>query len=138
MMKLKGLWVIPVIAFLSCNRPQCYNSNQVFEKLSPETFAYKDALAEKLKQADASKLRYWLSGFHDDPTAPYLIVHVQGDSLCASMSVFIKESRKGIEDLLATKGTGYHGAELEGLKFEVIEDSIGVQFVFREIKRVLD
>lgn len=112
--------VFCLIAFMiSCNnRPVCQNTNQIFDKFSPDTREYKDELVKALSKVDRAVLKFWLDKYReDDSSRKYIQAHVQGGGLCAKIVLLVKDSDKGIEGILRTKGMSYGGAELKGLKF---------------------
>jgi hypothetical protein len=122
----------------SCDRPLCENTNPIFDKYSPETKEYKDELVNQLSQIDKSKLTYWMDTYQNKSNSEYMGVYIQGDGLCAKIVLVIKDSRKGIEDIIQHEGVSYVGAELEGLKFDITQDSVKTEFVFREVGNVVD
>ena len=123
---------------VSCDRPVCKNTNPIFDKYSSDTKEYKDELVNQLSKVDKSKLTYWIDTYQDTNNQQYLNAHIQGDGLCAKIMLTVKESNKGIEGLLKTKGGGYSGAELVDLKFKIKQDSTSTEFVFEEVSGITD
>ena len=97
----------------------------------------------QLDKADKAKLVYtlnahWKKFENEEIASEYFLVHVTGEDLCADMVLDIKDSRKGIEDVLQKSMLGYKGAELEGLQYDVIRDNNKTIFVFREVIGIND
>ena len=123
---------------VSCNHPNGKNTNPIFNQYTPETKTYKDELVKQLHQTDTSQLTYSMEAYKEVNNLPYLYVHIQGDSLNAEMVLQIKDSKKGIEEILSNKGKGYSGAVLEHLRFDIQQDSTATTFVFKEISGIVD
>ncbi len=127
------------IFVISCSRPVCKNTNPIFDKYSPDTKEYKDELVKQLATVDMSRLTYWMDIYReDDSVQKYIQAHVQGDGLCAKIVLVVKGSVKGIEGILRTKGMGYRGAGLKGLKFDIKQNSTSTEFIFQEVSWILD
>jgi len=127
-----------LILTVSCDRPDCKNTNPIFDNYTPDTKEYKDELVKQLAKVDRSKLNYWMDTYQEDNNLKYIVAHVQGEGLCAKIFLGVNDSEKGIEKLIMNKGMGYHGAELEGLKFDIKQDSKSTEFVFQEISGIVD
>lgn len=123
---------------VSCDRPVCKNTNPIFDKYLPEAKEYKAELVKQLAKTDESKLTYWMDKYQEENNTKYLEVYIQGDGLCAKMELTISDSKKGIEGIIRTKGISYGGAELEGLKFDIKQDSTSTEFIFKEISGIID
>ena len=135
--------VIGLLVLDSCrNKPEpCKITNKIFNSFSPDSKEYKDELAKQLETVDKSKLTFWIDSYwqkvrKDVPVQEYMQVHINGKDLCADMVLTIKDSKKGIEEVLEKKLMGYSNAELEDLKYEVVRDSSGTQFIFKEVSAV--
>lgn len=83
------------------------------------------------------KLSYWLDAYVREHGNEYILVDVRHDSLCATAMIRVKDWDK-IEGVKRTKGVSYKGAELRGLTFSVINDSSGVEFIYRTLDRIVD
>lgn len=127
-----------IISIISCDRPTCKNKIALFDKLSPNEKEYKDELVKQLAKVDTSKLTYWLDSYQEIGKTPNIIVAIQGEDLCANIVLTVKQSEKGIEAILKNKGLGYRGAELKNLKFDIQQNEIFTEFVFKEISEILD
>lgn len=122
----------------SCDRPECKNTNIIFEKYSPESKQYRDELVNQLAKADKSQLTYWMDSYKEKDNSQYLHAHIQGDDLCAKIILTIKDEGSGIEEIIKSKGMGYRGAELEDLAFDIKQNSEKTEFIFREISGIVD
>jgi hypothetical protein len=123
--------------FISCDRPDCVNTNRVFDQNKPESMIYKDELINELKSADAIKITYWLKTYEEKYGREYLVFHVQGDGICALMEMEVNDWT-GLEDLREKKGVSYRGAEFKGLEYEVKRSENETQFVYKTHERIID
>jgi hypothetical protein len=123
---------------VGCDRPACKNTNSIFDKYAPDTKEYKDELVKQLAKVDKSKLTYWMDTYQENSNFKYINAHIQGDGLCAKIVITVNDSRKGIEGILKNKGMSYSGAELSALKFDIKQDSVSTEFIFREVSEIVD
>jgi hypothetical protein len=124
-------------AHYSCNSPQCRNTNPVFENNPPESETYKLELIKQMVRVPSDKFIYWLDGYYEENGKEYLVVNIQGGPLCAKgiMRVDAWGKASGIKK---TKGVGYRGAQLAGLTFTIQSDSLGTEFIYHDIDRIID
>lgn len=127
-----------LILSTGCDRPSCSNTDPIFDKYPPEAKEYKDELVKQLAATDRSELSYWMDAYIADDSTKTILVYIQSNGLCAKMPLSIHTSEKGIEGLISHKGMGYHGAKLEGLKFDIKQDSTTTAFIFQEISNIVD
>ena len=133
------LTIFGLLLFVSsCDRTVCKNTNPIFDKYSPDTKEYKDELVKQLSIVDNSKLTYWIDTYQDSNNLQYIHARIQGDGLCAKIILTLRDSDKGIEGILKNKGESYSGAELKDLKFNIKQDSISTEFIFKEISGIAD
>jgi len=57
--------VISFIGSVACHRPDCMNTNPIFENNTPDSKVYKDELAKQFDSIDQTKLTYWLQDFEE-------------------------------------------------------------------------
>jgi hypothetical protein len=127
---------ILILATVSCDRPECQNTNPIFDRFTPAQEEYKLELVKQVKGRE-SKLRYWLDRYEEKNNREYLMVFIQGDSLCAKAEILI-ENWEGIEGIRRVKGKGYSGAELAGFKYDVHFQSERTTFSYRGVDRIVD
>jgi hypothetical protein len=131
--------VLCVIVFmLACDKPDCKNTNPVFEQNRPETKAYKDELVKQLRQVDKSRLSFWFDGYQADGGARYLNVLIRGDGLCAKGILIVKEWDDKLEGIQKSKGVGYMGAELKNLQIDVYQDSAKTELIYQGVDTIVD
>jgi hypothetical protein len=118
----------------ACDRPECQNSNPAFKQYRPETRQYKLELAREIRRVGADDLRYWYNQTVVRGGKEYMLLNVQGDGVCASGEVRVTDWT-GIQGLRA--GTGYRGAELDGLRLAISESSEDV-LEYKGLERILD
>jgi hypothetical protein len=87
-----------------------------------------------MQQSGQDRLRYWFNQYEKRDNKEYILVHVQGDSLCAMGEVLVQNWDK-IQGLRG--GAGYSGAELSGLRLAIAEQEEDV-LVYRGLERILD
>ena len=140
-MKLRFLNIVVfcVLAFglISCDRPQCNNQNPIFDSNLPESKFYKDELVKQLESIDQTKLTYWLQKYDEKEGREYLYFHIQGDGLCAQIVLTMYQWNK-LEMVREKKGVSYRGAEFTELKFDVQQDSLTTDFVYKTFDRIID
>lgn len=124
------------ILLISCDRPQCKNTNPIFDKFTPDTKEYKDELVKQLNLIGAKNLTYWVADYDFDKN--YLLVNIQGNGLCAKGSVLVKDWTK--ISRIQKKGFGPNriGAELTGFEMDIIQDSTSTTFVFKNYDSLID
>ncbi len=136
-MKKTAILIISLIFlfFSSCDRPECENSNQIFDKYSFDSEEYKAELISQISKYD--NIEYWFNKYIEEEGKEYLIVNAQNNSICAKAIIQVNDWNK-IEDIKRTKGLGYRGAKLKGLKFDIEKDSIKTYFIYKDIESILD
>jgi hypothetical protein len=122
----------------SCDKPECENSNPVFDKYFPETREYKNELINRLKRVDRSKLSYVLDKYEEEDSSQYLHVFIRGDGLCAKGVILVNNWDDKLEGIRKAKGIGYSGAELVNLRFDIHQDSARTEFIYQSIDAVID
>ena len=136
---IKPLIVLSLLTFIvSCDRPECNNTNPVFDNYAPEAKEYKKELAKQLKSIDQSKLSYWFDKYAEEGNTQFLYVDIHGDNLCATGILTVKNVQNKIDGIIKKKGLGYSGAQLKDVRFEIIQDSIKSELVFLDLGAVVD
>jgi hypothetical protein len=116
--------------------PECRNSNPIFDRFSPDTKEYKTELAKEFGNRENKDLSFWYNRYLKKGEAEYIQVSVQGENLCAIAEIQVTDWSK--ISGMRREISGYRGAELEGLDFEIIQDSAGINFPFRDVQSVVD
>lgn len=129
--------LLSALFIASCDRPDCENTNPVFDDNSPDSRVYKNELVSQLKSLDEGKLTFWLKSYEEINGSEYLYFYVQGDGLCAVMEMTM-ENWDGLELVREKKGVSYRGAEFRGLKYEVKLSDEETQFIYRSHDRIID
>ena len=133
----KTILFIFLIGFVSCDRPDCYNANPIFEKNEPESNIYKNELAKQLKSINQEKLTYWLEKYEEHNGKEFLYFHIQGENLCAILVLTMNKWDK-LENVREKKGVSYTGAEFTNLEFEIQKDSLSTEFIYKKFNRIID
>ncbi len=124
------------LSIYSCDMPECSNTNSVFNKFSPDAREYRDELGKQIRNIGVRNLSYWHDQYLEKNGAEYIVVHIQGKDLCAKGEIQVNDWTKlsGIRN----EPSGYRGAELVGLDFEIDSDSTGTVFRFEDIDKIID
>jgi len=123
--------------FISCDRPDCKNTNPLFDNYSPNSREYKKELIKQLKNIDKLKLSYWFKEYVESNGQELLLFNIQGDGLCAIIVLTVQQWDK-LEELRQKKGVSFRGAEFKNLKFDIQQDSTNVNFILRDFDRIID
>jgi hypothetical protein len=121
---------------LSCQRPECVNTNEVLAQNYYDTEAYKKELSQLIRNSP-SQVDYWLDMYVKKGSNEFLDVHVQSDAICAEAHILVTDWTK-LQAIKETGGLGYHGARLEGLQFDIVQDSLHTQFIYKDIESIID
>ena len=125
------------IIIFACKRPICNNTNPIFDKYKPNTEEYKAELAKQLELVDKSKLNYWFWGYVDSSGQELLYFKITGDELCAIIVLNV-DKWNGLEELRQKKGVTFRGAEFRNLKFDIEQDSLQTEFIYRNYLTIID
>ena len=126
-----------VSSIVACRNSECSNTNPVFDRYPPESEEYKEELIKQLDKQSLTELSYWFNGYSEKEGKEYISVHIKGDSICANAWILVDDWRK-INNIKKAKGLSYHGAELVGLKFEIRKDTAKTEFVYKDIRKIVD
>jgi hypothetical protein len=121
---------------MSCGGPECKNNNLALDKLSSEMAEYKAELAKQIKISGTDNLSYYYDGYMKKDSLEYISIRIKGDSLCAKGELLVKDWTK-LGDLRRNV-SGFSGAELKGLKFEIEENTNPVNLIFLNVDEVID
>ena len=125
-----------ILTLFSCGKPDCVNTNQVFNKYKSDQFEYKNEI-ERLMISDYDKIEFWLDGYVKNDSGEFIKVQISGENICAKTLVKVTDWTK-LEGIQKTQGRAYSGAKLVGLKFSSKKDSTNTYFLFKDIEKVID
>lgn len=134
---MKVIFFATLVLLISCDRPDCTNSNPVFAQFPPHSGEYRNELAKQLASRDQNDLRYWFESYEVKDGKEYINVYIQGGGLCSKGFVLV-DGWEGLEGIRKTKGMGYRGAELRGFEMDIREDSSRAEFVFKHVASIID
>jgi len=136
---MKPLLFIALMATVcfACTTSTCTNTNPVFDQYSPESKEYKTELAKLLATSDPKTLTFWFSEYKSIGGKEFLYFRVKGKDLCALIPMQNSDWKR-LEDLRQKQGKGYRGAEFTNLKFDIVQDSTGLVFEFRNYGEIID
>ncbi len=133
---LKIALIACILTLTACNNIHDNTSKTVFDKFSPDTREYKNELAAKLK-LNPEGVHYTFNKFVENDGKEYLDIQIKGDNFNATGLVLVNNWSK-LEEIKRTKGKGYSGAELRGLKLDIEEDSSGANLIYKDLEEIVD
>jgi hypothetical protein len=133
---LQIIYAAASLFMISCNVPQCRNTNPVFENSSPDSEEYKAELAKQMRTIGTKNLSFRHVKYLKKQGAEYILVNITGEGVCALAEVQVTNWEK--ISGLRKEVSGYSGAELQGLDIELAKDSTGMNFVFKNIDGIID
>ncbi len=129
--------ILFILVLFSCSRPDCKNTNEIFERSAPDKEEYKKELASEMQRIGVNNLRYWIDKPVNVGGKQLIEVYIQGQGLCAKGQLFIEDSAK-----LPGRGNygagGYRGAEMKEVDIEINKDSAGTNFILQQVGRIID
>ena len=137
--KFKFLFAFLCLALLfgACDRPECKNTNPVFDQYLPDTEEYKAELAKQLGPIARSQLRYWFREYNNTSGQELLYFNIQGEGLCANIVLSVEQWDK-LKLLRQKKGISYRGAEFKNLQFDIRQDSLKTEFILNDFTKIID
>ena len=122
--------------YTACDRPNCKNTNPIFEQFSPESNEYKSELSNQIALIGFENLNFWFDKYLKSKDKEYIEIYVQNDSVCAKATLEVKDWSK-IEGL-RKENNGYRGAKLIGLKWKTGRVGNEVNFIYIDIDKIED
>lgn len=135
-LKIRIAAISLIVSLSACQTGFDTQSNLVFDKNAPSSKAYKNELAVKIK-ANPSGLIYTFNKYFESNGQDFLYITITGEDFKANGLVLVQNWDK-LENIRRTKGTGYLGAELEGLRLNIKENSDGAMLVCAGLEKILD
>jgi len=135
--KVQFVLILLAFLFVNCDRPECTNTNPIFNKYTPESEEYKTELVKQLDRIDPSKLTYWFQKYSTNSGNEQLYFNIQGNGLCAIIVLDVEDWSK-LKELKEKKGVSFQGAEFKNLTFDIIQDSSQTKFIYRNFDRIID
>jgi len=126
-----------IFGFISCDRPSCESMNPILNQYEYDAKEYKDELVQLINKSGQDRLTFWLKNYYERSGNEYIIVHIQGDSICATAEILVKDWDK-IDGIKKSYGKGYRGAQLVGLQFEIQQNPQSTEFVYLGIDSIRD
>ncbi len=126
-------FILVITTLYSCGGHECKNTNPIFDNYKPTDQEYKAELVKQIQLSDPAKVHYWIDRYKEINKKPFMSVNVQGDGLCATMMIDLKNPNK-LKHFKNVRGLSYSGAEIKGLQYYT-DSSTGVyNFIFEEGK----
>lgn len=122
------------LILISCNQNTCNNLNPVFDKYKPDDYNYTNELGNQLLKKGSDNFTYTVAEYSKDT----LRINIKDDSICALAALRIIRYDDTANKIKETKGNGYIGAELKGLKIIVLKNCTETSFVYRGADGITD
>ena len=138
--KLMALALAGALLVSACDRPECRNTNPVFDQNSIDSKAYLEELVKEMAKRDPKDLTYWMYNWEVRDYKQYMIVNVQGDGLCAQAFLTLpadKPAYKGPKKDYSSAG-GSRGAQIVGLEYQVVHSAEGPVLLFEKYDDMID
>ena len=138
-MKKISFLTLSIFAFIliSCYRPECKNTNPIFDNNSFESHTYKTELIKEIDRIGKENLTYWLSDYSEQNGQEYIDIHIQGEELCAKGLIHVTEW-KNMKGIRSAKSEGYRGAQLKDFDFDFITKNESIIFEFKSLSKIID
>jgi len=137
-MRTKTLLLSIFIIFLmSCNRPECENKNSIFNTNEVESNEYKKELIKEIQRVEKEGVTYWLKSYVEKNGNEYILVNIQGNGLCAEGLLKVN-NWTNIEGIRKAKGKSYIGAELRDLTFDIKYSENNIEFIYKNVAKIID
>ena len=142
--------VLLIFIFTSCeNVGHCENQNPIFQQFEPNSKEYKNELIQKLESIGVNNVKFIITGCgnqeefaevsrREPKCKDALYVRLEGNSLCAFATLLINKRDRHILDIFETESFGYRGAEIKGLRLEIINDSINPKLIYHGMDGIRD
>ena len=129
-----------VCALQSCDRPECKNTNPVFDKYTPDQKIYKQELARLLNKVNRDELGYWIDKHAEKDGKILMSIFIQGDGICARGIVDITNVPDGdkLKTYQMSTGGGYRGAGLNGFKYRIDTTNDACTLIYEHVDKIVD
>lgn len=129
--------ICAAVMLISCNKPDCTNNREAFNKYRPDDIEYKRELARLVDSIGKGNLRYWINSYSQQYERDFMYTHVQNESVCA-IAVFDITGTSSLQHYREVTGKGYSGAELRGVDYTVSRNDTAINFVMNNVEHVID
>ena len=136
-MRKQIVTVLFILVLFSCNKPDCRNTNDIFDRFTPDREEYKKELASEMQRIGIHNLRYWIDKPVSVDGKQFMQVYIQGQGLCAKAQLFVADNGK--QPGLGNYGAGgYRGAELKEVDIRINKDVTGTNFILQQVGKIID
>lgn len=125
------------IFLFACDRPECNNTNPVFDNNTPNSEIYKSELAKQIRSRNSKDIFYWIDQDTMENGKDYLLVHTQSGHLCAQMHMQVNDWGR-LAHVKEVHSMSYIGAGLEDLQYDIVQDSTGTHFIYKSVEDIID
>lgn len=126
-----------LVLLAACDRPECKNSNPIFDQYTYETFEYKHELVKEMSRIGPENISYRFDAYLEEEEQGYILVNMQLKNLCTKALIRV-DDWSAMSGIKKNKGVSYRGAQLKGLAFNIIKSDKKIDFVFSHIDNVVD
>jgi hypothetical protein len=135
-MKIASYTAIAFSLFIiNCTNTGIQKVNNQLNSYRPDTAKFNNELAKELA-SNPDSFTYKLEKYFVKNNREYLNINIERQSFKASVAVLVNnwDKMKGIK---RTKGIGYSGAELKGLRLALSSPG-QTDFVYQDLDRIID
>ena len=125
------------LTLISCSYIPVVNKEPVFTNFKPESKEYRNKLAEIIR-SNPDDLTYVFEKYQHTNGFDFLEIKVYGDAIAATAMVLVEQKGNSVDGIIEKKGMSYNGAELYGLKLDVIDTPKGATFVYKDLDFIID
>ncbi len=112
-------------------------NNKVFSTLDPSSTQYKKELIKEFLDKGTKSFTFNFNGLKTLDGKDYMKVAISGNGLQAQGLVLVTNWKK-LQGIKQTKGMGYNGAELKGLRFDIDNTTETPTLVYRDLVKIID
>ncbi len=131
-----SLIVMCALTIIGCGKPDCVNSNSIFNEYRSEQIEYKEEVL-KVVESNDDKIEFWLNRYVKNEEGEFIDVQISGDKICANALILVKDWTK-MEGIQKTEGRAFSGAKLVRLKFILVKDSMNSVFLYKDVEKIMD
>jgi hypothetical protein len=98
----------------------------------------KKELIKEIQRIEKEGVAYWLKSDVEKSGNEYILVNIQGEGLCAGGLLKVNNwtNIEGIRK--KTKGKSYIGAELRNLTFDIKYSESNIEFIYKNVAKIID
>lgn len=134
-----GALISMSLFFFSCQeQTACKNLNPVLNDSGFNSVNYQKAVREAIETLPKGSVSYYLDRYYVKDGNEYLVAEIKSKNVLCAKAEFLIKPAVFLADIRRTKGMGYSGAELKGLRFESKLKANSVILMIDKIESIID